>query len=184
MFLDGTPRGAPEKEMQGKFYCYGNFCDFDCVARYMFERESQTDFWNHYSLLCLLYQMAYHLPPETKVPMAPPKETLAKYGGKLTYDEYHQMSNKHQTVMEIYKLPLIPVLLQIEELSKSTNINEIINKNNQKNKPLQPKQKKQYKYIPVDPQTMAQAEANLKRKNLECLQNHYTLDHCFLMDKA
>ena len=179
IFFDGTPIGIPDKELDGNFYCYGNFCDFSCGARYLKDRESSLDYWKKYSLLCIIYQKAYNLPPGTKVPLAPQRETLTKFGGKLSYDEYHQ-ANKLKLNVEIYKLPLIPVLLHIEEISRSTNINNIIKNNaiKQLNSKIQPKNKKIVRFIPIDPQKLIKAEENLRIKTQERLQLSYTLDDC------
>lgn len=180
-YFSGTPIGAPDKEVGGNFHCYGNFCWFSCAARYLSDHENTVDFWEKYSLLCTIYQMAYNLPPETKVPIAPPKETLLKYGGKLTYEQYHNESKLDQTVM-IYKLPLIPVLLHISELSRSANINNIIQTNQQKHSKVSAKQPKTKKVIPIDPMRVSQAEANIKQKTQTLLQSKYTLDKCLRND--
>jgi hypothetical protein len=186
IFFDGTPIGCPEKEVEGYFYCYGNFCSFGCVARYLKDREDSIDYWKKYSLLCIIYQKAYNLPAGSKVALSPQRETLTKYGGKLSYEEYH-LTNQLHKIIEIYKLPLIPVMLHIEEISRSTNINNII-KNNTKNLQQQQQQhqnikstiktKKATRFIPIDPQKLIKAEENVKQKHQERLQSTYTLDDC------
>ncbi len=179
-YFNGTPIGNVDKEVCGKFYCCGNFCDFPCAARHLVDHENTTDFWNSYSLLCIIYQKAYGLPPNTKVPIAPPRESLMKFGGKYSYEEYHKLG-KLNKIIEIYKLPLVPVLLHIEEISKSTNINNIIQKNTLKQSQNKPTQgtKKISRFIPIDPQKLIKAEENLKQKAQERLQSNYTLDDCF-----
>ena len=174
-YFTGTPIGIPDKEVDHNFYCYGNFCSFECAARYLSIHDNNSDFWNKYSLLCTIYQKAYNLSPETKVPIAPPKEALSKYGGKLSYETYHNIA-QHDHTVEIYKLPLIPVLLHIGEMSRSTNINNLI----QNNKPTQLPEKplKNRKIIPIDPQKITQAEENIKHKTFARLQSTYTLDNC------
>jgi len=181
-YFSGTPIGIPDKEVNSKFHCYGNFCSFCCAARYLSERENTIDFWEKYSLLCIIYQTAYNLPVGTKVPIAPPKETLIKYGGKLTYETYHDVAKLDQSVM-IYKLPLIPILLHISELSHSSNINTIIRENNQKQTKIINKQTKTKKIIPIDPTRISQAEANIKQKTQSLLQTQYTIDKCIRTDE-
>jgi hypothetical protein len=176
-YFNGTPIGIPDKEVDESFYCYGNFCSFSCAARYLSDHENAIDFWGKYSLLCTIYQIAYNLSPETKVPIAPPKETLLKYGGKLSYDNYHESTKMDQHVM-IYKLPLIPILLHISEISRSSNINNIIQNNSQKHTKFSSKQIKTKKFIPIDPTRISQAEANIKQKTQTLLQSRYTLDKC------
>lgn len=181
-FFDGAPMGCPEKEVDGKFYCYGNFCDFSCTARYMDDRLDSVDFWNQYSLLCIIYQKAYNLQANIAVPIAPPPESRLRCGGTLSDDEYHQAS-KDGRIVEIYKLPLIPVLLHIEEISRSTNINNLIQKNQNltDSRLSSKKSKKNHRFIPIDPLKLSQAEENIKQKTYERLQSNYscTLDNCF-----
>jgi len=123
-FFNGTPIGIPDRENDEQFHCYGNFCSFECAARYLAEHDQSLDFWNKYSLLCLLYQKVYNLSFGTKVSFAPPREALNKYGGSLSYDQYHQTKNANISV-EIYKLPLIPVLFHIAEIKRSIDLNNI-----------------------------------------------------------
>jgi len=140
------------------------------------EHDHSIDFWNKYSLLCIIYQKAYNLSPETKVPIAPPKEALNKYGGKLSYETYHNTS-KNDTIVEIYKLPLIPILLHIGELNKSTNISTII-QNNCININTQRKVVKTKKYVPIDPVRISQAEQNITQRTNTLLKSNFTLDKC------
>lgn len=170
-YFSGTPIGIPDKENDGKFYCYGNFCSFECAARYLSDHENNLDFWNKYSLLCLIYQKAYNLPPDTKVSFAPPKETLNKYGGRLTYESYHN-ANKNDHIVEIYKLPLVPTLLHIGELYRSINATAQLH---QKSIPTQSKIRK---FIPIDPNKISKAEENIKQKTNTLLRSTYTLDKC------
>ena len=121
--------------------------------------------------------MAYNLTPETKVPIAPPKEVLIKYGGKLSYDDYYKITKLNQDVV-IYKLPLIPTLLHISELSRISDINTIIQNNIQKQNKPSVRQSKNKKIIPIDPTRISQAEANIKQKTHTLLQTKYTLDRC------
>ena len=125
-----------------------------------------------YSLLCLIYQKAYDYPPEIKVPLAPPKEVLIKYGGKLSYEHYHN-ANQRDQIVEVYKLPLIPTSMQIGEMYRSTSINNLIK--------IPPKSApKPQKFVPIDPQKISIAERNIKHKNVLLIQSNYsqTLDKC------
>lgn len=185
-FFSGTPIGipdpniSPQKEIDGKFYCYGNCCSFECAARYISDHESNLSFWEKYSLLCFIYQKAFNLPPESKIIIAPPKETLSKYGGTLSYESYHNLSKLDYTV-EIYKLPLVPVLLHIGEMYRSTNINNLINKEHEPpaQSPPQTSFMKIKKFIGVDPTRFSQAQKNLKQKTQNIIQNTSSLDKCW-----
>jgi hypothetical protein len=171
-YFTGTPIGVPEKETDGHFYCHGNFCSFECTARYLADHENTINYMEKYSLLCLIYQKAYDYPPEIKVPLAPPKEVLIKYGGKLSYEHYHN-ANQRDQIVEVYKLPLIPTSMQIGEMYRSTSINNLIK--------IPPKSApKPQKFVPIDPQKISIAERNIKHKNVLLIQSNYsqTLDKC------
>lgn len=164
IYFDGTPIGIIDKEHGTKIQGYGNCCSFPCVARYMVDRENVQDFSYKYSLLCMLYQQVYNLPVNTKVPIAPPREALTKYGGKLSYDEYHDQTIYERKV-EVYKLPLVPVLLHIGELSKFANISAIVENNRQQhsvNSSNVIESGKLTRYIGIDPHKLKRAEFNLK----------------------
>lgn len=174
--FNGTPWGIPDTQKEpinDKFYGYGNFCSAECTARYLSDRENSMYFWEKYSILCLIYQRVFNLPPEVKVPIAPPRETLAKYGGKFSYDSYHNAS-KNGLLVEVYKLPMVPVRLHIGEIARSSSIDILI----QKNQHSGSCSRHQKRIIPIDPVKMTQAEENVKQKNTILLQNKYTLDTC------
>lgn len=175
-YFSGTPIGIPEKESGGFFHCCGNLCTFECAARYLVDHATSGDFWNKYSLLCMMYQMAYNLPPETKVKFAPPKVSLMKYGGTLTYDMYHNRSDS-DPVIEIYQLPIVPVLLHIGEMYKSTDINNIIRDNSKKQR-VPSNQTKTKNFIPIDPAKITQAEENISQKKNSIAGSKYNLDKC------
>ena len=59
MNFNGYPIGIPERESDGKFYCYGNFCWFPCALRYLLDRTSDhSTLWQKNSLLNALYNIA------------------------------------------------------------------------------------------------------------------------------
>jgi hypothetical protein len=62
-------------------------------------------------LLNTLYQETYGLKVTDFVKIANPKQVLHKYGGCLSYSQYHdtELSQK----IEIYKLPIIPLYYYI-----------------------------------------------------------------------
>jgi hypothetical protein len=182
-YFDGTPVGIPEKQENGKFYCSGNFCDLTHVARYMKDRMTTSEFWEMYSLLCTLYQIIHKLPPTAVCPLAPKQQARALYGGKLSDEEYfnyHKLDKK----IEVYKLPLVPVLLHIEELSKVTNIKKLIERNqnqvvNQVGSFGRRRVNKKKRFIPIDPKKIDSAKRNLMKLKQERIQNNITLHNCF-----
>ena len=104
--FDNPPIGIPEYVNNNQFYCSGNFCSFPCTARYIIDNDNTCSRFEKISLLNTLYQMAFDYDLTTHVIAANPKQTLHKYGGTLSYSQYH--SEKSQNV-HIYKLPIVPL---------------------------------------------------------------------------
>ena len=119
-----APIGIPEKEINGKFYCSGNLCRFSCGARYLFETE-KSNYYQKFAMLSMLYRMANKLTPTAKLKMSPPKIALIKYGGNLTYEQFHDFSDGSN--VEIFKLPLIPLSYNIFINELLTNNDDAIN---------------------------------------------------------
>jgi hypothetical protein len=164
--FSNQPIGIPDREKSGTFYCYGNFCRFECAARYLYDRESMPDFINKYSLLCIMYQKAYGLPPHIRVNIAPPRESLLKYGGILNHREYHQVSQEGSNRVEIYKLPMVPVMLHIEEVSKSVNISNLLigQGHGQSTKTTGQVKGRKTHVVQIDPVAVAKAEEAVRQR--------------------
>lgn len=115
MFFECPPVGIPDKEFLGKYYCYGNFCSFQCAYRYLYEKEFNTNsFYQKYSILCYLYQQSNNLSFDSVIIMSPAKETREKYGGNLSDNEYKKIIQENcGNTIEILKLPLVPIYFKI-----------------------------------------------------------------------
>lgn len=104
--FESQPIGIPETISNNQFYCSGNFCSFSCTARYILDTDTTANRFEKISLLTSLYQMAFNLGLDATVPVANPKQTLHKYGGSLSYDQYHSNESRE---LSLYKLPIIPL---------------------------------------------------------------------------
>jgi len=124
--FDAPPIGVPEHINNNQFYCSGNFCSFACAGRYIIDTDHTINRFEKLSLLNTLYQLTFDLKVTDYVKIASPKQVLHKYGGCLSYSQYHDP--KISQKVEIYKLPIIPLYyyicndnsneLPIDELSK------------------------------------------------------------------
>jgi hypothetical protein len=165
------PMGIIDRESNGKFYGHGNFCGFPCVARYLADREPDQ-YFTKYSLLCLAYQAMYNLPLDAKVPLAPPREAHQRLGGKLS-DTAYRSAHTNALDTTVYQFPLIPVMLQIAEMNRSLNINQLVEANGKiyeqklaENK-LAQSTKKTNKVIPMDLNRVTQSAQRLSAKQKE-----------------
>ena len=92
----------PIKYMDGVFYTCGNFCSYECAARYIFDTYNYKSLWEKYTLLNLLYNKNHNT--SVKVKIAPSRLRLKKFGGDLTYEEYINKSSRDM-VPDIYIPP-------------------------------------------------------------------------------
>jgi len=88
------------------FHMYGEFCSFECVARYIFDTYINHDLWDKYSLLNLYYNISRNTKNDI-VKLAPNKLYLKKFGGYLTIDEYRTRTTS--VYKDIKLSPIIPI---------------------------------------------------------------------------
>lgn len=163
MEFNGCPVGIPDKEYMGKYYCYGNFCWFSCAARYIYERETQSEYWRKYSLLCVLYQQVYNLSDESKIKLAPSKELRLKYGGNLKDKDFRDLM-LNDVSFEYYKLPLVPIYLHISQVYNNLNISNVIENNKLRDHRVIQNEKK---FIPINLNDVKKSQENLKKYVIE-----------------
>ena len=95
--FDGPPIGLPD-HVEGpidaldmsmmKFHLYGNFCDFPCAARYLFDTVKDSTLWEKYSMLNFLFTRLCQLDKLRRVEFTPEKILLKKFGGHLSIEAY------------------------------------------------------------------------------------------------
>ncbi len=95
--FDTPSVGIPEIYFKNKFYCYGNFCSYNCALTYNI--DSNDNVWKRNSLLNLLYFKTYNI--NRKIKAAPHWKLLKEYGGSITIDEFRKNSivNTHDFLL-------------------------------------------------------------------------------------
>ena len=144
-YFTGSPVGIPISELNGIIKCDGNYCDFQCALRALTDSSYYDDKSTKISLLYMLYYSVfenYDLQP------ALPKQSMLKYGGKYSETEYHNYKDSDK-IIEIYKLPMIPVLFKVVEVEKTQSISNIM-----KVKPVKGRSKE---YVPIDDNALKRA---------------------------
>ena len=96
----------PVKFDKGVFYVFGSFCCFECCSRYLIDNYTNTDLWNKYNLLNIYYNKVLNTKTE-KVPIAPHRLNLEKYGGNISKEDYYH--KKEIDGDYINKIPVIPI---------------------------------------------------------------------------
>ena len=95
----------PIAYLNGAFYTNGNFCSYECSARYIFDNFNHKEVWEKYNLLNLYYNMNTNQNKSVKVP--PNRLRLQMFGGTLSRFEY---INTLSTISyDGYMPPIIPV---------------------------------------------------------------------------
>jgi hypothetical protein len=124
--FDTEPVGLPEKKIENTFYVTRCFCDFNCCASFNFHMNDEK-MWERYALLNLMYQKTYNTDRIVKVNLAPPRESLVKFGGKLSIGEFREYSKQNRTrALKIVEYPVITIPNYIEETDISIQENESV----------------------------------------------------------
>lgn len=97
----------PHQYIKDIFYINGNFCSYECAARYIFDTYTGSEMWDKISLLNNYYNTSVNK-KGLKISPAPSKLTLKKFGGNLDIEEYRKSSNNNQ-YYNVYLPPIIPI---------------------------------------------------------------------------
>ena len=97
----------PHQYIKEIFYINGNFCSYECAARYIFDTYTGSEMWDKISLLNNYYNTSINK-KGLKINPAPSKLTLKKFGGNLDIEEYRKSSNNSQ-YYNVYLPPIIPI---------------------------------------------------------------------------
>ena len=166
-----TPFGVPLcKDNTGKYKTAGVFCSPECAAAYIFGKPANAsvnnyvtgDPWKHYEMLHRLVNINKEPPvPETpqvekvvRIKLAPPKETLKKFGGPYSVEQYRKVLTDYRVDIRITMPPVNPINAVTEEIP----VDYI-------------KQKK--RFVPIDTSRVEKAtkELRLKRKKRQSEEN-------------
>lgn len=89
--IEGDIVSYPTNYHDNMFYINGNFCSYECSARYIYETYSDREFWDKYHLLNFYTNMIRNT--DTKIKIPPSRLRLIEYGGDLTKQEYLDTKN-------------------------------------------------------------------------------------------
>ena len=103
------PCGLPVSYKDGTYNLIGNFCSPECAASYNFNNINNTEIWEKYALLNMMYTNVY----KNKIKLAPPRNTLKKFGGCLTIEQF-RANNSNNCEFKVILPPIKSVIPQIE----------------------------------------------------------------------
>jgi hypothetical protein len=114
------PLGLPERKIGKTFFVKHCFCDFPCMASYNFDKGDSL-MWERYALIMLMRKSMYNLNQDVKVFLAPPREALAKFGGKYTIDEFRNLHKSKSIKVMSHPIIHIQTYLEENQLSADTH---------------------------------------------------------------
>lgn len=154
--FNNTPFGIPIKYKNEKFYVHGIFCSLECAAAHNFSEEKGIqDIWESYNLLNLL---SHKINYKNIVRLAPKRNCLNIFGGKMSIEEFRSFTNQNK-IINILEYPMISASQQIEEINYDNNSNKT-------------------NFIPIDEERVKKLEQKIKLMRRTPLLNHKnTLEH-------
>lgn len=105
--VEGVPCFLPMREEKGSFHIYGNFCSPQCALAYVLKENLDPHIrWERMALLHRLYR------PKAggRLYPSPPRESLARFGGPFTDDEYRQIIAENKVRVDFQMPPLVSIL--------------------------------------------------------------------------
>ena len=128
-----TPVGIPQMMVDDAFYCYGNFCSYNCAMRYLLpndeddfaqlqtctDRFVSDDLSDKIQMLELLCHVETGLAFDECIKMAPKRLTLQLFGGTKSIEEFRNNFKTH-TTYHLFRSPMVPISYQMEECSGSS----------------------------------------------------------------
>lgn len=158
--FDNIPCALPYSYKDSVYYVYGNFCSPECAAAYNFESGADDkDMWERYSLLNHLYSQIYDTPDLT-IKLAPPRQSLKIFGGKLSIDEFRDCNVDYLKNYKIVLPPMVSIIPSLEEIKKDSL------------------KKSDTYYAPLDKERIRRVNNDLRLKRSKPIQNRNTLENC------
>lgn len=137
--FDTTPVGIPHSLHNQQFFCYGNFCSYNCAKKYLCPRRDDDDdmaclqvcndlyvgdeHGNKLQLLELLFHIETDTPLSESIKPAPSRLVLKMFGGKKTIEEFRESFNTN-TTFHTFKMPMVSIGYQIEECTDTRSDNK------------------------------------------------------------
>ncbi len=96
--INGSPVGIPSKHVDGTFHIRGYFCSFNCALTYNFESPlNDSVIQEREGFLRMMHRLS-EKSIKKKLIYAPPKEALSKFGGIMSFDEFHR-NNSYVSIL-------------------------------------------------------------------------------------
>lgn len=107
--FDSAPCFLPVKEEFGTYHVYGNFCTPQCALGFLLEEHLDSHVrWERMALLHRMYRPIGKA--GSRLYPAPPRQSLKKFGGVYTYEQYRSIVNDQKVRVDVHKPPMVSIL--------------------------------------------------------------------------
>ena len=101
------PIVIPEREEKGTYKIYGNFCCPECAVSFLLNETLDPHVrWERMALLHRLYSAWY----EGRIYPAPPRESLKKFGGPMSIEQFRNTLLSKTVRIDIQMPPVVSIL--------------------------------------------------------------------------
>ena len=107
--IDNKPCFLPTKEEGGAYHIYGNFCTPQCALSYLLEEHLDSHVrWERMALLHRMYRPQGK--PGCRLYPSPPRDSLKKFGGVYTYEQFRRVVSENKVRVDIQIPPMVSIL--------------------------------------------------------------------------
>jgi len=107
--FENKPCFLPTKEESGVYHIYGNFCSPQCALSYLLEEHLDSHVrWERMALLHRIYRPQGK--PGCRLYPSPPRESLKKFGGVYTYEQFRRVVSDNKVRVDIQIPPMVSIL--------------------------------------------------------------------------
>ena len=107
--FDNKPCFLPTKEESGVYHIYGNFCTPQCALSYLLEEHLDSHVrWERMALLHRMYRPQGK--PGCRLYPSPPRDSLKKFGGVYTYEQFRRIVSDNKVRVDIQIPPMVSIL--------------------------------------------------------------------------
>ena len=107
--FDNKPCFLPVKEEYGTYHVYGNFCTPQCALSHLLHEHLDSHVrWERMALLHRIYRPLGK--PGSRLYPAPPRESLQKFGGVYSYDQFRQIVSDNKVRIDLQTPPMVSIL--------------------------------------------------------------------------
>lgn len=109
--FSGRPCIIPTQIVEDTWHVYGNFCAPQCAMAYLLSEQLDTHTrWERIALLNRLYSSSCN----GRVYPAPSRESLQRFGGPISAEDFRTICNEQRIRVDIHMPPMVSILASMD----------------------------------------------------------------------